>query len=437
MANIEKDLKNLPLASNPSSEDIRSLHSSFLSKLNNGHNPTVRLKKRPPYNYLTLSTILVISLATITLSPLTLPSKEYDIVSSPAVTNSATDIKVGAEVMEPSLSKSALPPQYYFSERNYFIDSLTENTSPPSKRGYTFSSINPTDLESKIQLLKNIFDIKAEPVKDEFNSITVGDSQGPTLYLYAQPNALASWSYYNQSLDPWQTCYSQPRPEPAQTDQPLSPLPQPTEPCNPTVKLPSNDQAYKTAKELLTPLSATPLRFQLYRDQYQIQVNAYPVLDQSLTPSISYSLSITEKGVLSASGLLINKPSEIEYKIITPKEAIDRANDSRFSASPYYEPGENSINTISSNDPFVTPSLPSSDSSLIPYPVANHEITKYALTFTTIYHMEKILLVPAYLLSSSSSSFIVIAVDQSYLDTTPNFTFYPTIKSQANTSSNN
>ena len=427
MSKLEKDINELPLPTNPSPEEINSAHLKFINKLQNGTVPSLKTKRKLPHQTLTLATILTFSLAALTLSPLTPPLQEYDIVSRTENTNTPT--LIGSTRSDAQQEKIASMPYYFYNERNHFINKITAAPNAPSKRGYTFTSISQKDLQTQTDLLAKIFKLTAEPIKDEYGSTTITDQLGAALYIYSQPNALTSWNYYNQSLDPWSSCYSRDASSTSSSNPGQEQIPNPAPLCQPDLNLPSNDKAYSVAKEILSQITQTPLRYQIQRDQYQVQVNAYPILDQSINQSILYSVTVTEKGLLSAQGMLLAQPTELEYKIISPNEAIERANDSRFLASPYYDQDTTNQDLITTTDPNQSPSNQNTATNLIPYPIATHIITTATLTHTTIYHMDKILILPAYKLISEKNSFIVLAVDQSYLDTNPIQTFSPMIKS--------
>jgi hypothetical protein len=223
-------------------------------------------------------------------------------------------------------------------------------TSPGTATAYVISAEGVV----RVALAKNLantFGVKGQPVDDGYGNITVGSNDGTGPQIWVSNDALVSWSYYNPKFDPWANCvYPTSEPmeksvdgsavavDPVAPDAPSSssdstdPLPAYGISCeDPTG--PDADASQEQAEQILAMLGVNKddVDWETVVQGPTTNVSAWQLVS-GMRSQIAWNLTFSDKGVQSAYGNAAGVTPIEGYPVVSPKEAVDRANDPQWRA---------------------------------------------------------------------------------------------------------
>ena len=328
----------------------------------------------------------------------------------------------------------------FYSSKKIFINKVVENNNPLLMKGYIFTSPELISNDSKNKIL-NQFNIKnklfIQGIDDRLYS-QYGDIYKKMITFHDYPSSIKSWSYYDYEKDP-AICFSPPISLENQSNQ-SSIKPSTLESKgyegnsieNLTVKpkelpegckaqdLISNKEAVKITESIFTKLSNLDLAYSVYRDSAMVVVTIKPIFDGSKVEEIDQSVIFSKMGLYSIYGLILDESKEIEYKVISLNEAVERANTFSYGADLYFE-SESIASELSQSSVTSQPStINEKDSQAIYFPIDTIEISKAKVIPKVYYNNGNIIIAPTWLLiSDSKGSYTVLSLDSKHINTTP------------------
>jgi hypothetical protein len=223
-------------------------------------------------------------------------------------------------------------------------------TSPGTATAYVISANGVVRL-ALAKTLANTFGVKGQPVDDGYGNITVGPNDGSGPQIWVANDALVSWSYYNPKFDPWANCvYPTSEPmeksvdgsgvavDPVAPDAPSAssgstdPVPAPATSCeDPTG--PDADASQEQAEQILAMLGVNKDDVDWETDVQgpTTNVSAWQLVS-GMRSQIAWNLTFSDKGVQSAYGNAAGVTPVEGYPVVSPKDAVDRANDPQWRA---------------------------------------------------------------------------------------------------------
>ena len=244
---------------------------------------------------------------------------------------------------------------YFFGGNQIFTAAAdVSSVSPGTATAYTIDATG-VDRVALAKSLAKTFGVKGDPVKDEWGTVVVGpqDGSGPTIYV--GNDAMASWSYYDPSTDPWSTCVYDdvmpmekgvgggasvdPQPAPDATDSTEAnsgsspaPAPAPTGPsCNDNTG-PDAKTSQDQAKALLAKIGVSQDVQWETTVQGPATVATAWTLVEGMRTQLSSSVTFSSEGVSSAYGNAAGVTPIEGYPVVSAKEAVDRSSDPRWRA---------------------------------------------------------------------------------------------------------
>ena len=328
----------------------------------------------------------------------------------------------------------------FYSSKKIFINKVVENNNPLLMKGYIFTSPELISNDSKNKIL-NQFNIKnklfIQGIDDRLYS-QYGDIYKKMITFHDYPSSIKSWSYYDYEKDP-ANCFSPPFSLENQSNQ-SSIKPSTLESKefegssieNLTVRpkelpegcksqdLISNKDAVKITESIFTKLSNLDLTYSVYRDSSMVVVTLKPIIDSSKVEGLDQSVIFSKMGLYSIYGLILDESKEIEYKVISLNEAVERANTFSYGADLYFE-SESIASELSQSSVTSQPStINEKDSQAIYFPIDTIEISKAKVIPKVYYNNGNIIIAPTWLLiSDSKGSYTVLSLDSKHINTTP------------------
>ncbi len=186
----------------------------------------------------------------------------------------------------------------------------------------------------KISLLAQSFGLNDKVVlapesNEEYASYTVGSADGSDPGLFVSGDAsLLFWSYNNMSMSSRTTCSVAPSDPNSSADTTVV-APDCGMPEAPT-NLPTKDQAISAAQDLLSNggLSVKNLRFEVYADEWGVNVNAIEQV-QGFDVPLSHNVTFGEDSKVSyANGHLVTLKKSQKYPLISTTDGVKRLQDS-------------------------------------------------------------------------------------------------------------
>jgi hypothetical protein len=329
----------------------------------------------------------------------------------------------------------------FFSSRKIFINKVGDSYNSIFAKGYIFT--NPDQMistDSKNKIL-NQFNIKnklfIKGVDDRIYS-QYGDLYKKMITFFDYPSAIKSWSYYDYEKDA-AICYS---PASSLEDQSNQSSLKPSTLGgnevesitleNLTVKpkelpggckaqdLISNKDAVKIAESIFTKLTTLDLAYSVYRDSNMVVVTIKPLINGSKVEELDQSVIFSKLGLYSIYGLIFDESKEVEYKVISLNQAVERANAFSYGAEPYFESESvdselsqasitNQLDSANENDPRE-----------LYFPIDSIEVSKARVIPKVYFDNGNIIIAPTWLLSSESKgSYTVLSLDSKHINTTP------------------
>lgn len=367
---------------------------------------------------------------------------------APSSRNLISDQKMTDEQSSDGSSQSNLSPDVagsmvngklmapWYGNRTYLVDKLNLDYDPKIAIGSEIIGDDSLieDLAKKIALT---FNVQGEVVKPEWGGLQIGNGTDETLYISSYGDQIPTWSYNNPNLDPWRSCWlpqrdssttvisksesdkanvgSSTKDNQGVVDQDLGL----EEPCSPKVegKI-DKSTAIEKAREILGTLTTMELAYTVNSDEYAIYISATPVLSGEITSAAYWSISFIGSEIWNASGAFAREGEKRKYQVISAKEAINRANDVRFSTYPTY-PDDYNFDQKARVIPATEKANPKevSESNRLSWPVELVEIVSAKISSIAVNDGQKVILAPAWELSTEDKrKWLVIAVSESELD---------------------
>jgi hypothetical protein len=251
---------------------------------------------------------------------------------------------------EMTAKMSAIYPGWGYGNQVFTAADGVSTTSPGTATAYVISAEGVV----RVALAKNLantFGVKGQPVDDGYGNITVGSNDGTGPQIYVSNDSLVSWSYYNPKFDPWANCvYPTPTSmdnsvdgsavavDPVAPDAPSAssdstdPVPAPATSCeDPTG--PDADASQEQAEQILAMLGVNKddVDWETVVQGPTTNVSAWQLVS-GMRSQIAWNLTFSDKGVQSAYGNAAGVTPIEGYPVVSPKEAVDRANDPQWRA---------------------------------------------------------------------------------------------------------
>ena len=260
---------------------------------------------------------------------------------------------------------AAMYPGWGYGNQSFTAADGVSTTSPGTATAYVISA-KGVDRMALAKTLANTFGVKGQPVEDEYGNITVGTNDGSGPSIWVANDALVSWSYYNPKFDPWANCaYASSAPsgpmasgsgatvDPIPPDAPSAvadstgaassassagssgssdPVPTPATACDQPTG-PDADASQRQAEQILATLGVNKddVDWETVVQGPTTNVAAWQLVD-GMRSQIAWNLTFSDKGVQSANGNAAGVTPIEGYPVVSPKDAIDRANDPQWRA---------------------------------------------------------------------------------------------------------
>ena len=328
----------------------------------------------------------------------------------------------------------------FYSSKKIFINKVVENYNPFLMKGYIFTSPDLISTESKNKIL-NQFNIKnklfIQGIDDRLYS-QYGDIYKKMITFHDYPSSIKSWSYYDYEKDPAicflpavsienQSNQSSLKPSTFESKgyegnsiENLTVRPKELPEGCKSQDLISNKEAVKITESIFTKLTNFDLAYSVYRDSAMVVVTLKPIINGSKVEGLDQSVIFSKMGLYSIYGLILDESKEIEYKVISLNEAVERANAFSYGAELYFESESVDSELSQSSVTSQTPTLNEKDSQAIYFPIDNIEISKAKVIPKVYYDNGNIIIAPTWLLiSDSKGSYTVLSLDSKHINTTP------------------
>ncbi|MFF2372734.1 hypothetical protein [Agromyces sp. NPDC058110] len=346
--------------------------------------------------------------------------------ATPELNAAATDAMGAAGSAKMSADSMMYP---YGSGRNVFSASGL-STEAGSAAGYGYDPRSASNVET-VSALADALGVEGKPeVKD--GSWVVGPQDGSAASLTVGLDGILSFSFYDPSLDPWScpagkgdgSSSGGGADSVAPQDEP-SIEPGIVEPCEPTGSAPGEQAAIDAMRAVITGAGRDADAFEYSTETWEGSVTrtaqAYPVVDGQRLDQ-SWTVEVTEEGLLSAYGALAAIVPLGDYGIVSEQEAFERLSDPRFGAQMTalpiaYREGDVAATATEWVPPTEPPAAPTSGT-VVSWPVNDVEIVSARLGLASQWQPDgSVLVVPAYeLTDAGGGTWSVIAVADSMLD---------------------
>jgi hypothetical protein len=260
---------------------------------------------------------------------------------------------------------AAIYPGWGYGNQIFTAADGVSTSSPGTATAYVISAEGVVRL-ALAKTLANTFGVKGQPVDDGYGNITVGSNDGTGPQIWVSNDALVSWSYYNPKFDPWANCaYASSAPsgpmasgsgatvDPIPPDAPSAvagstgsassassagssgssdPVPTPSTACDQPTG-PDADASQQQAEQILATLGVNKddVEWETVIQGPTTNVSALQLVN-GMRSQIAWNLTFSDKGVQSAYGNAAGVTAIEGYPVVSPKDAIDRANDPQWRA---------------------------------------------------------------------------------------------------------
>jgi len=379
--------------------------------------------------------------------------------------SSARGATANSAALAPNSSKmsGAMMMPYWGGGHTVFSADPSLSSSASASTAYAFdaASVDPEKLANTLAKALGITDAAT----NNNGSWTAGPTDGSGANVSVNIDGTVSVNYYNPAVDPYScpaTASSAPAPAASGSSggAPATPVPAPSCSSADSAPLGSTADAISAAKDIVTTMGLNPSDYQWTADvptdvgASVINVTANQVVDGQLT-GLSDSFTYAGGNKLSNFyGYAAPLTSLGSYNVVSPQDAVARLNDPAFGAgfggprmfaagagvnsvapagAPMMKSAVASVGSANSSSsvtasnapvpsPTPTPTLPPTPSagSAFSWPVTDVTIVKADLGLAQYYEPNgSVVLIPTYQLTGSDkSTWTVIAVDKSSLDTT-------------------
>jgi len=407
--------------------------------------------------YYLVSSLAITSMIILFTMPLKNSDISYDILTSPLVdiNQNSESLTNGVSITDDlslapnSRSVSKMAPWFYGMQNSHFIDNLSEVKNKVDTKLYKISNLELT--EEKIKYLIGFFSMENTNLStDQYYKQYITNNKNLTIYSY--PESLTSWNYYDSNNDPYRcniSGSSASYPETQSSDisqRETGPINEGINnsiskamPPQDNISFPSSDlkcgiNNLPNDKDVINKTSqlvenifnkANNYKYSLYRDLNQVIVYATPYLENQAINSLQITVVFTSNGIYSAYGTNYKVQIPKPVSIITAKEAIIRANDSRYLAQEYYQEQMTSSDTTVSSVTTVSSDLTVAkrENKIIDklyHPINRHDIIKASVVYNNYYQFGENILAPVWLLESrEGKKFTVLALTNENLETNP------------------
>lgn len=302
--------------------------------------------------------------------------------------------------------------------RNVFSASgLSQESSTSS--AFTFDARNSFNLGTVSAVSTALALSGIAEMKD--GAFVLGPNDGTAPSLFVSADAALSFYYNNPTISPWNCGAVAPdvaAPDGAVTE-PLF------EPCTSSSSLPTQRQAIDELRAFITATGRNADNFEYGSDEWEgaltRSAQAWPVVNGQRIDQ-SWSLELTDAGIVSASGALAPIEQLGDYPVVSEQQAFERLSDPRFGAQMTAWPA--AMREAQSSEPLpemVTPTEPPATpvaGTPLAWPVTKVEIMSARLGLTSHWQLDgSVLFVPAYeFTDAAGGTWSVLAVADSKID---------------------
>ena len=225
---------------------------------------------------------------------------------------------------------SAIYPGWGNGNQIFAAADGVSTSSPGTATAYVISANGVVRL-ALAKTLANTFGVKGQPVEDEYGNITVGSNDGTGPQIWVANDALVTWSYYNPKFDPWANCVYAPEAA-ASSSGSTDPVPAPTTSCEEPTG-PDADASQQQAEQILATLGVNKddVDWETSVQGPTTSVSAWQLVS-GMRSQLAWNLTFSDKGVQSAYGNAAGVTAVEGYPVVSPKDAVDRANDPQWRA---------------------------------------------------------------------------------------------------------
>ena len=225
---------------------------------------------------------------------------------------------------------SAIYPGWGNGNQIFAAADGVSTSSPGTATAYVISANGVVRL-ALAKTLANTFGVKGQPVDDGYGNITVGSNDGTGPQIWVANDALVTWSYYNPKFDPWANCVYAPEAA-ASSSGSTDPVPAPTTSCEEPTG-PDADASQQQAEQILATLGVNKddVDWETSVQGPTTSVSAWQLVS-GMRSQLAWNLTFSDKGVQSAYGNAAGVTAVEGYPVVSPKDAVDRANDPQWRA---------------------------------------------------------------------------------------------------------
>jgi len=257
----------------------------------------------------------------------------------------------GAGVADSSMASdkmAAMYPGWGYGNQIFTAADGVSTSSPGTATAYVISAKGVVRI-ALAKTLANTFGVQGQPVDDGYGNITVGSNDGTGPQIWVSNDALVSWSYYNPKFDPWANCiYPSSDPKsvdgsavavdpvapgaPSASSGSTDPVPAPATSCEEPTG-PDADASQQQAEQILATLGVNKddVEWETAVQGPTTNVSAWQLVN-GMRSQIAWNLTFSDKGVQSAYGNAAGVTAIEGYPVVSPKDAVDRANDPQWRA---------------------------------------------------------------------------------------------------------
>ncbi|GAA3872992.1 hypothetical protein GCM10022381_15010 [Leifsonia kafniensis] len=301
------------------------------------------------------------------------------------------------------MSSDSISPSW-FGRNNFSASGLSTDAGTAST--YTFDAHTASNAETITALAAALGVEGTAELKD--GSWMVGPQDGTAPSLSVSLDGTLSFYFADNRINPWQCGDG-------------------TVACEPPATLPSEDAAIDALRSLITSAGGDPGAFEFTSETWDgaftRTAQAWPVVDGKRLDQ-SWSVELTDAGVVSANGALASIVPLGDYPIVSEQDGFKRLSDPRFGAQmtamPLAMRAQTDGGPAASTDwvpPTEPPTTPAAGTSLS-WPVNMVDIVSARLGLASQWQPDGgVLVVPAYeFTDAEGGTWSVIAVDDSKLD---------------------
>jgi len=243
---------------------------------------------------------------------------------------------------------AAMYPGWGYGNQIFTAADGVSTSSPGTATAYVISAKGVVRI-ALAKTLANTFGVQGQPVDDGYGNISVGSNDGTGPQIWVSNDALVSWSYYNPKFDPWANCiYPSSDPKsvdgsavavdpvapgaPSASSGSTDPVPAPATSCEEPTG-PDADASQQQAEQILATLGVNKddVEWETAIQGPTTNVSAWQLVN-GMRSQIAWNLTFSDKGVQSAYGNAAGVTAIEGYPVVSPKDAVDRANDPQWRA---------------------------------------------------------------------------------------------------------